>query len=109
MNRFVGAYPRTRMRRVRAHAFSRRLVREARLGPQDLVWPLFVIEGNGRREPVASMPGVERLSIDQLVKDAREAEALGIPAVCLFPAVEVEKKARMERRHGMKMAWCSGQ
>ena len=93
MNRFVGAYPRTRMRRVRAHAFSRRLVREARLGPQDLVWPLFVIEGSGRREPVASMPGVERLSIDQLVKDAREAEALGIPAVCLFPAVEVAKKS----------------
>ncbi len=100
MNRFPGAYPRTRMRRLRARTFSRRLVQEARLGAQDLVWPLFVTEGNGQREPVPSMPGVERLSIDQLLQDAREAETLGIPAVCLFPVIEAEKKSQ-----GGEEAW----
>ena len=68
-------YPATRMRRVRAQAFSRALVRQSHLSPSDLIYPLFVIEGEDTREAVPSMPGVERLSIDLLVKEAREAAA----------------------------------
>ena len=100
MNRFAGAYPRTRMRRLRAKDFSRRLVREAHLTPADLIWPLFVTEGSGQREAVTAMPGVERLSIDQLVRDARQAHALGIPAVCLFPVIQADKKSE-----GGEEAW----
>ena len=81
------SYPETRMRRNRQAAFSRRLVRETTLSVDDLIYPLFVIDSAGRREPVASMPGVERLGIDQLVREARAAEALGIPAVAVFPHV----------------------
>ena len=81
------SYPATRMRRNRRAAFARRLVRETTLAADDLIYPMFVVEGPGRREPVASMPGVERLGIDQLVLEARQAEALGIPAVALFPHV----------------------
>lgn len=81
-------YPLTRMRRLRAHEFSRRLVCEHRLGTDDLVWPMFVCEGEGRREAVAAMPGVERLSIDEAVKDAREAYRLGVQATALFPVVD---------------------
>lgn len=80
-----GPWPRTRMRRLRADAFSRRLVREHDLRADDLVWPVFVLDGEGRREPVPSMPGVERLSIDQLLREAERALALGIPALALFP------------------------
>lgn len=73
-------------------AFSRRLVREHQLTPDNLIYPVFVLEGEGQREPVASMPGVERLSIDLLVEAAAEWVALGIPAVALFPVVPAEKK-----------------
>lgn len=73
------------MRRNRRTAWARRLVAEHRLTPNDLIWPLFVVDGTGVRVPVASMPGVERLSIDLVVKAAEEAVALGIPAVALFP------------------------
>jgi len=75
------------MRRNRARDFVRRLVRENTLTPDDLIYPMFVIEGVGARVPVASMPGIERLSIDQLVEDAARAAALGIPAIALFPNV----------------------
>ncbi len=81
----AGRYPGARPRRLRRDAFSRRLVRETRLTVDDLIQPLFVIEGSGRREPVASMPGVERLSIDELCREAATLAGLGIPAVALFP------------------------
>jgi porphobilinogen synthase len=78
-------YPFTRMRRMRRDEFSRRLMRETRLSPDDFIYPVFVLEGEGEREPVASMPGIERVSIDLLVEEAREVHALGIPAMALFP------------------------
>jgi porphobilinogen synthase len=84
-----GAFPAVRLRRNRRAPWARRLVSETSLSAADLVWPLFVIEGKGRREPVASMPGVERLSVDLIVEAAREAEALGIPAIALFPNTDV--------------------
>src|SRR5262245_29592044 len=87
------AYPNTRMRRMRRDAFSRALMRETTLTASDLILPVFVREGRGEREPVASMPGVERLSIDQLVVRAGEAHALGIPALALFPVTPPEAKS----------------
>lgn len=80
-----GAFPYTRLRRNRANDFSRRMVRETVLTPDDLIYPMFVLEGSGLREEVPSMPGVARLSIDLLVKEARELVKLGIPAIALFP------------------------
>ena len=76
------------MRRNRMKAFSRRMLAEHRLSVDDLIWPLFVIEGEDKAEPVASMPGVSRHSIDRLVTQAREAEALGIPAIAVFPSID---------------------
>jgi porphobilinogen synthase len=90
--RFLGQFPETRLRRLRRYDWSRRLVAENRLSADDLIWPLFVHEGHGYREPVASMPGVERLSIDLLVEAARSAVSLGIPAVAIFPVIEPAKK-----------------
>ena len=84
-DRETGAFPTTRLRRMRRDDFSRRLMRETTLATDNLIYPMFVIEGNGRREAVASMPGVERVTIDQLVVEARELVALGIPALALFP------------------------
>jgi porphobilinogen synthase len=81
-------YPGTRMRRNRARDFARRLVREHTLTPDDLIYPMFVVEGNNERVAVASMPGIERLSVDQLLVDAAHAARLGIPAVALFPNVD---------------------
>ena len=80
-----GHFPRIRMRRMRRDDFSRRLMRENTLSVDDLIYPVFVLEGKGQREEVASMPGVERLSLDELLKDAKELVALGIPAIALFP------------------------
>ncbi|MBF0247181.1 MAG: porphobilinogen synthase [Alphaproteobacteria bacterium] len=80
-----GEFPLARMRRNRFDAWTRRMVCENRLSVDDLIWPLFVVDGENRREPVASMPGVERLSADLIVKAAGEAKALGIPAVAVFP------------------------
>ena len=87
-----GAFPQTRLRRVRRHDWSRRLVRENSLSVDDLIWPLFICDGENRREPIASMPGVERLSIDLLVESVGEAVTLGIPAVALFPATDSKLK-----------------
>jgi porphobilinogen synthase len=81
----MSSYPHVRMRRLRRHDWTRRLVAETSLSPADFIWPLFVIEGENRREPVASMPGVERLSVDLAAKAAKEASALGIPVIALFP------------------------
>ena len=90
-------YPLTRMRRMRRDAFSRRLMRENHLSPDDLIYPVFVVEGENRREPVPSMPGVARLSIDLLVKEARTAWELGIPAMALFPVTPPEAKSEDAR------------
>jgi porphobilinogen synthase len=81
----TGGFPSVRMRRNRRTGWSRRLVAEHVLTPDDLIWPLFVVEGTGTRVPVASMPGVERLSVDLVVEAARQACDLGIPAIALFP------------------------
>ncbi len=81
------------MRRSRASASLRALVAETRLEPSDLVYPVFVLDGKGRREPVESMPGVERLSIDGLTEVAAEASALGIPAMALFPVIDADQKS----------------
>lgn len=81
------------MRRLRQHGWSRRLVAEHRLSPADLIQPLFVLDGRGQRQPVESMPGVERLSVDLLVPVAERACELGIPAVALFPVTPPERKS----------------
>lgn len=85
----------TRLRRIRAQAFSRALVRESHLTPNDLIYPMFVIEGNQEREVVPSMPGVERLSVDLLVREARELVSLGIPAIALFPVTPLNVKSEL--------------
>ena len=88
-----GGYPYTRMRRMRRDDFSRRLMRETVLTPNDLIFPVFVLEGAGQREPIASMPGIERMSIDLLVKEAKEIAALGVPAMALFPVTPPSAKS----------------
>lgn len=85
------SFPATRFRRMRRDDFSRRLMREHTLTSDDLIYPVFVLEGHGRREAVSSMPGVYRQSIDELLKTAAEAVALGIPALALFPVIESGK------------------
>lgn len=85
-------FPATRPRRMRKDEFSRRLMRESRLSIDDLICPIFVREGKQVREPVASMPGVERLSLDLLVTEAKALHALGIPAIAIFPVTPSEKK-----------------
>ncbi len=90
---FPGGFPQRRLRRNREHAYTRALVREQTLTASDLIWPVFIIEGEHHREPIASMPGVWRLTVDQLVLEAREAARLGIPAMALFPVVAAEKKS----------------
>jgi porphobilinogen synthase len=87
-----GSFPRTRLRRLRRDDWTRRLVAETRLTTDDLIWPCFVVEGDMERQEVASMPGVERLSIDLLVEAAGEAKDLGIPAVALFPYIDPSLK-----------------
>jgi porphobilinogen synthase len=92
-----GQYPNVRMRRMRRDEFSRRLMREQTLGTDDLIYPVFVLDGNDRREPVASMPGIERLSIDLLVEEARSLVKLGVPAMALFPVTPPERKSEDAR------------
>ncbi len=86
-------FPNSRLRRLRRDDFSRRLVREHRLSVDDLIYPVFVLEGQQQREAISSMPGIERLSIDLLVEEAAELVALGIPAVALFPVTPLERKS----------------
>lgn len=88
-----GSFPATRMRRMRASDFSRRLMRENALTVDDLIYPMFVCEGKENRQTIASMPGIERLSIDLLVKEAKLLVSLGIPAIALFPVVDSTKKS----------------
>jgi porphobilinogen synthase len=82
-----GVFPRVRMRRNRRAGWIRELVRESRLAPSDLIWPVFVVEGTSSRQPVPSMLGVDRLSLDLLVESAAEAKHLGIPALAVFPLI----------------------
>lgn len=89
----VSSYPSIRMRRMRRDEFSRRLMREHALTPADFIYPVFVLEGSNQREPVSSMPGIDRLSIDLLVREAREINALGIPAMALFPVTPPSAKS----------------
>ncbi len=89
--------PAIRMRRMRRDDFSRRLMRESRLTADDLIYPLFIIEGKGKREKVDSMPGVERVSIDELLKEAEQLVQLGVPAIALFPVVGEDKKSEDAR------------
>lgn len=89
----MSAFPITRLRRMRRDPFSRRLMREQRLSTDDLIWPVFVCEGAGITEAVPSMPGVERYAIDRLVDAARDAAALGIPAIALFAVTPAQAKS----------------
>jgi porphobilinogen synthase len=89
----TGTYPHTRLRRVRATAWSRALHRETVLTPADLIWPLFVTEGDGVEQPIASLPGVSRWSVDGIVTRAREAVDLGIPCLALFPHTQPERRS----------------
>ncbi|MFM7390739.1 MAG: porphobilinogen synthase [Vampirovibrionales bacterium] len=84
----LAPYPQLRLRRFRMHAWQRTLVQEHRLHASDLIWPVFVCEGHGQRQPIDSLPGVERLSIDLLVQEVQEAAELGIPMVALFCAID---------------------
>jgi len=88
----LGRFPERRMRRSRRDDFSRRLVRESRLAPDDLILPVFVLEGEGAVEPVPSMPGVSRRSIDELLRLTEQALTLGIPALAIFPVVPLNLK-----------------
>lgn len=89
-NRF---FPASRLRRMREHDFSRRLMAEHQLTVNDLIYPMFIIEGDNKRETISSMPGIERLSLDLLLAEAKELVALGIPAIALFPVTPADKKS----------------
>lgn len=88
-----GAFPLTRMRRLRRSANRRGLISESQLSVKDLIYPVFILEGQKQRESVASMPGIERLSVDELIQDAAEWVELGIPCLALFPVVPADKKS----------------
>jgi porphobilinogen synthase len=90
-------FPTTRMRRMRANEFSRRLMRETCLSPADLIWPVFILEGDNAVEPVASMPGVDRMTIDRLLPAAERCLELGVPAITLFPVVTSDCKSEDAR------------
>src|SRR3954465_746780 len=89
----MSTYPTTRLRRLRRHDWSRRLVAENRLSPDDLIWPLFVIDGHNTRTAIKTLPGVERLSVDLAVEAARQAVDAGIPALALFPNTQDERRS----------------
>ena len=93
MKPIQSAFPSIRMRRMRRDDFSRRLMREHRLSADDLIYPVFVLEGERIVQPVSSMPGVSRVSLDHLLRVAEEAVALGVPALALFPVIEDGKKS----------------
>jgi porphobilinogen synthase len=90
---FSRKFPVTRMRRMRRDDFSRRLMRETRLTTDDLIFPIFIVEGEKQRQPIESMPGMFRLSIDELLKEAQELIDLNIPAIALFPSLDDSLKS----------------
>jgi porphobilinogen synthase len=102
--KLLGQFPEVRMRRMRRDDFSRRLMREHHLGVDDLIYPVFVLDGNNRREDVGSMPGVQRLSIDLLLPVAEECATLGIPAMALFPVID----ARLKTADGLEATNAEG-
>ncbi|HVR90031.1 MAG TPA: porphobilinogen synthase [Novosphingobium sp.] len=93
----TASYPALRLRRTRATAWSRALYRETQLTPADLIWPLFVTDGSGVEQPIASLPGVSRWSVDGIATRAREAVALGIPCIALFPNTQPERRDEFGR------------
>ena len=93
MNPNNGYFPASRLRRMRASDFSRRLMAEHQLTVNDLIYPMFIIEGDNERQSIASMPGIERLTLDLLLQEARELADLGIPAIALFPVTPAEQKS----------------
>ena len=96
----VAPFPAARLRRLRSAPALRDLVRENTLTPQDFIWPVFVMEGTDQETPIASMPGVSRLTVDRVAKAAVEAQALGIPAICIFPYTAMD-----QRTEDCAMAW----
>jgi porphobilinogen synthase len=88
----ISSFPNTRLRRTRVTGWSRAMVRENMLSPADLIWPLFVTEGEGVEEPIATLPGVSRWSVDQIVLRAAEAIELGIPCIALFPNTQADRR-----------------
>lgn len=95
MNSNSSYFPASRLRRMRQHDFSRRLMAEHQLTVNDLIYPMFIIEGENKRETISSMPGIERLTLDLLLQEAKELVALGIPAIALFPVTPADKKSLM--------------
>ncbi len=100
MHPIIAPFPATRLRRLRGTPGLRNMVRQSVLTPTDFIWPLFVMAGNNAEVPVPSMPGVTRRTVDRIVDAAREAETLGIPAICLFPYTAME-----HRTHDCAEAW----
>ena len=96
----IAPFPAARLRRLRSAPALRDLVRENTLTPQDFIWPVFVMEGTDQETPIASMPGVSRLTVDRVAKAAVEAQALGIPALCIFPYTAMD-----QRTEDCAMAW----
>ena len=94
---------------MRRDDFSRRLMRETVLTPDDLIYPVFVIEGNATREPVPSMPGVERLTLDELAKEAKAIDALGIPALAIFRCLIRQPNQQRQVNPGIQTVWPKGQ
>ena len=103
---FPGRFPRTRPRRMRRDDWSRRLMRETVLTVDDLIQPLFITEGRNRSEKIASMPGIERMTVDVLVKHAERLAKLGIPAIALFPVVPANKKDNKAKEAFNPGGWC---
>lgn len=95
INRINRQFPNTRLRRMRSHSFSRRLIAETNLSVDDLIYPLFILNGSNRRETIQSMPGVERISIDLLLKEAESLVKLNVPAIALFPVIDATKKSEL--------------
>jgi porphobilinogen synthase len=93
----MSQYPHTRLRRMRNADFSRRLMRENALSVDDLIYPVFIQEGQGQKTPIASMPGIDRLTIDLLIEEAEVLSQLKIPAIALFPAISADKKSQDAR------------
>ena len=92
MIKTVPSFPHARLRRLRSTPALRAMVRETTLAPSDFIWPVFVMEGHDAEDPIASMPGVMRRTVDRVAKAAREAYALGIPAICIFPYTSMEAR-----------------
>ena len=103
------SFPSIRMRRMRADDFSRRMMRENTITPDDLIWPVFVLEGDDATEAVPSMPGVERMTVDRLLPRAERCLELGVPAMALFPVVPSEFNRTMPGKRGIPKDWFSAQ